>query len=190
MPNRRLEIWPVVLTIVVTVGACGGSAPSVTAQAPAPPSAALVGPSSSASTASSTPSASAPPTQDELRAAAALAYRKAVVPLNRTSRALWKKYGDTISLKARRTFCSKLDVATRTWIKALQAITWPTDTAADAKALIRAEASADANLRACAKATSSSSAHASWDRFLTFDDRSFEAANLVRLDIGLNPVPG
>lgn len=170
------------------VATCGGTQP-----VPASP-AIVLPPQSTAPSRSAAPSSSvapsATPTQDEVRATAANAYRRAVIPLNRTVKALFKKYGNATSLKSLKTFCSKLDVVTRSWIKALQAITWPTDTAADAKTLIRAEASADANLRGCAKATGSSSWYASWDLYVKFNNRSIEAANLVRLDLGLNPVPG
>jgi hypothetical protein len=170
----------------ILLAACGSATPvptPSTATSSVAPSLA-VAPSTTA-----TPSASVEPTQDEIRAAAARAYRKAVIPYNRTTTRLFKAYGKATTLKAWRTYCSKLDVATRTFIKAMQGITWPTDTASDAKALIRADAAADANLRSCAKARTAANWQRAWNLYVKATDRAHEAANLVRLDLGLQPVP-
>jgi hypothetical protein len=127
-------------------------------------------------------------TQDQIRAAAGRAYLAAVKPYNSTLKKLYNRYKDKTSLKALRTYCSKLDENLRKWISKLKTIEWPTDTASDAKALIKSNAAEDAHLRACAKAKT----QLAWLREFTLygkaGDKGVEAANLVRLDLGLDPV--
>jgi hypothetical protein len=130
-----------------------------------------------------------PPTQEEIRTAAAAAYLAAVKPYNRTNDRLWKQYKNKTSLKALRTYCSKKDVNLRTWIEKLQGITMPDDTRADAKQLIRWAAAEDVGLRQCAAAKTWAEWDRGWARFDRNADRATEYANLVRLDLGLPPVP-
>jgi hypothetical protein len=125
------------------------------------------------------PSASPVPTpvalsQDEIRKAAGAAYLAAVKPYNKTLDALNKAYRNKTDLPALRRFCSKLAANEHKWLSALHAIAMPDDTVSDTKSLIRSDASAEADLRSCAKAA----------------DRSHEAANIVRLDLNLSSVPG
>jgi hypothetical protein len=144
-----------------------------------------------ATAATSLQPSSEPPavSQDEIRLAAAAAYLAAVNPYNKTLARLNKKYENKTSLKARREFCAKLADNARTWLEALQAITYPDDTQGDARRLIRFVAAAEANLRSCAKAKS----FARWAETIGLaekaSDRAHEAANLVRLDLGLPSVP-
>jgi hypothetical protein len=142
------------------------------------PSVAAVVPSASPST----------PTQDDIRTTAAAAYRQAVLPGNKARKSLWKTYKDKTSLKAWLTYCSKLAVVTHTELVALKAITYPEDTAADAKILIRADAAGEADLRSCAVASNWAAWNKAFKLALKANDRAHEAANLVRLDLGLKSV--
>ena len=135
-------------------------------------------------------SPAAPPTQDELRATSGKAYLAAVKPYNKELDRLWKKYKNKTSLKASKAYCAKLDVTLRKWIVALQGITFPDDTKADAKQLIRWNAAKDAHMRTCAKARNFRVLNAAWAAWDTAADRAVEYANLVRLDLDLPPVPG
>jgi hypothetical protein len=181
--------------IVIAATACMPSAPNVSSNAPpstaaeisASPSGAA--PSPSAASPAVGPSAS-PMSQDDIRKVAANAYRRGVIPFNRTLTKITNKYSGATSLKSLRRYCAELDVALRAWIKVLQGITWPTDTAGDAKVLIRNEAANDADLRVCAKATTKLAWLQAWNLGIKANDRATEAANLVRLDLGLNPIPG
>jgi hypothetical protein len=135
-------------------------------------------------------SPSTPPTQDEIRLVAGKAYLAPVTPANKAFTALWKIYKNKTSLKANRQYCTKLATVMRAELLALQAIEYPEDTTADAKALIRADAASEADLRTCAKASN----FTAWNRAMSLadkaSDRAHEAANLIRLDLGLPPVPG
>ncbi|MEW6225996.1 MAG: hypothetical protein AB1627_15330 [Chloroflexota bacterium] len=147
-------------------------------------------PAASAGSPTASPEASPTPSQDEIRSVAADGYLAAVGPTNKAFTTLWKQYKNKTSLKAWRQYCAKLATTLRSELVALQAISWPTDTAADAKALIRSVAAQEANERSCAAAKT----WAEWRRFDTraykANLRSHELANLVRLDLGLPPVPG
>jgi hypothetical protein len=70
------------------------------------------------------------------------------------------------------------------------AVAYPDDTKADARVLIRADAAAEAQLRTCAKAKNFASWNSSWSRAVKANEKGHEPANLIRLDLGLPPVPG
>ena len=97
-----------------------------------------------------TPSPSPALTQEQIRAEAAAAYLAAVRPYNKELTRLWKLYKDKTTLKAARAYCVKLDANLRKWIASLQEITFPEETKADVKQLIRWGAAEDAQLRSCA----------------------------------------
>lgn len=122
--------------------------------------------------------------------AAAAAYRRAVIPFNEEEKRLFDKYKNTTALTPNRTFCKGLGAATKRWIAALRAVVWPTDTAADAKQLIRYEAAALAHLNGCQRAKTVAQWDAEWSKFESTNSHAAEYANLVRLDIGLKPVAG
>lgn len=176
-----------VTLLAIAIGACSpapGSQPTAQAVQASAASAAA------GTSAIQSPAPLPTPSQDEIRAAAAKAYRTAVIPSNREGKALWAYYKDKTSLKANRAYCTKLAANQRTLLLAMKAIVWPTDTASDAKILIRALASDDANMRTCAKAGNWAEWNRAWDLHNKASARSHEAANLVRLDLGLQPVPG
>ena len=182
---------------IILVG-CGGS--------PATPSSAIVAdavPSSAPTvtavptarpTPTATPTPLPPPTPapdpEAVRKTAGAAYLAAVAPYNKTIKTLWRQYRHKTSLSANKAYCSKLAANEHTWLLAMQKIVVPADTTADARALIRFAAGAEAHLRACAKAGTSASWLRSWNLARKANDRSFEAANLVRLDLGIAPIPG
>lgn len=111
-------------------------------------------------------------------------------PANAARDALYKKYKNARSLTVLRTYCAKLAKVEGTEAHALNAIVYPVDTAGDAKALVRADAAAEADLRSCAVARTTADWNSSWSLTIHANDRAHEAANLVRLDLGLPAVPG
>lgn len=184
----RLPLGVATLTLVLT--GCGAAAvgptPEVIYVTPEPE----VSGSPSPAAVATSPSPAATPSQEEMRSAAAKGYLAAVGPANKAADALWKQYKNKTSLKAWRQYCTKLAAVVHTELEGLQAIKYPADTASDAKILIRAMAGWGAQLRACSNAPN----WAAWNRAKNSADkansRAFEAANLVRLDLGLPPVYG
>lgn len=135
-----------------------------------------------------TPAATLDP--EAVRKAAGAAYLAAVAPYNKAIKTLYRENRNKTSLKASRTYCTKLADSERTWLLALQKIVVPADTTADVKALIRLSAADEAHLRSCAKSRSFADWNTAWDRAEKAFSKAVEAANLVRLDLGLPPVPG
>jgi hypothetical protein len=184
------------LIVLVVVGAlsaaaCGAtSAPLAASAAPT-----LEATSTSTSTASvspslapsapPSPSPSLPPTQEQIRLAARQAYLNAVTPANKARLTLYRQYKNATSLKSLKAYCGKLADASRLELAALNMIVYPDDTKADAKVLIRLDAAIEVDLRSCSKSTSM----ADWNHWYSIatkaNERGAEAANLVRLDLGL-----
>ena len=193
MNHRAFNASSAVL-LAIAFGACAGAtspvAPTTTTDGSTPPSASVAVDASSPPSAGAV--ATATPTLDPagLKAAAAKAYLAAVNPANKANDALFKKYKNVTSLAGNRTYCAKLAAVEHTELLALQAIAYPADTAADARLLIRAAAAVEADMRSCAKATNWASWNNSWNLGGKAGDRAHEAANLVRLDLGLPSVPG
>ena len=128
------------------------------------------------------------PTQDELRVTAGKAYLAAVKPANKAADRLWKQYKNKNSLSANRKYCAKIAVVDRTELLRLNAIDYPKDTVADVKNLIRHLAAEEAEFRSCAKARSLLNWYREWNLADKANTKGHEAANLVRLDLGLPPV--
>jgi hypothetical protein len=181
-----------ILVFAILLAGCAAT-PATAAQPTQPVATVSQAPSSSIGPpVSLVPSAnpSSTPTQDDIRLDAGKAYLAAVTPANKAFIALYKLYKGKTSLKANRQYCAKLATVTRTELLALQAIEYPTDTSADAKVLIRADAAIEADLRTCAKASNFTVLNHYWSLAIKTNDRAHEAANLVRLDLGLPSVPG
>jgi hypothetical protein len=141
--------------------------------------------------ASAAPSASPVPlTQDQIRKAAKKAYVAAVTPRNKAINVLWQQYRNKTSLSAWRQYCAKNATLDRNQLLALKKIVWPTDTAADAKVFMRNVAGEEAHLRSCAKSKNFASWNDSYALAGKAANRAVEAANLVRLDLGLASVSG
>jgi hypothetical protein len=178
----------VVLALVaaITAAACGANQPT-------PPDRASGGivaapaPASTMETPGHRPSAT--PSQDELRAAAAIAYRGAEIPFTQSLKKIDHMYDKAKDFDSWRAHCAALDGALRTWITALQAISWPTDAAAHAKYLMRVEAATDADYHSCATARTKEAYEQALQASGRFEDKVDEAERLVRLDLGLNPLP-
>jgi hypothetical protein len=174
--------------VAVSIVACGS------AVSPAPPAqlaATSPGPSSGAAPASSaSPSAAVTLTQDQIRTVAKAAYLAAVKPEAKAYASLYKAYQKTSSLAGARKYCAGLVAVDHKVLLALTVITFPDDTAADAKLFIRYVAAQEADERTCSKAKTWSD----WTRFdklaIKANERAHEAANLVRLDLGLPTVSG
>jgi hypothetical protein len=113
-----------------------------------------------------------------------------VKPYNKGLNTLYRQYRHKTSLKANKNYCAKMAKLEHTELLALKAITYPTDTAADVKALIRAGAASEADLRSCAKARSFADLIHWLNLSAKANGRAHEAANLVRLDLNLPAVPG
>jgi hypothetical protein len=180
--------------LAFAVAACGAAAPNQSSPAPLSAAAAAAPSTAQAPAASQSPSATPAPsislTQDEIRLVAGKAYLAAVKPQKAGYAKLFKAYQKSTSLAAARKYCAGLAAIDRKVLLALKAIEYPTDTAADGKVHIRYVASQDANERICAKAKTWSE----WSRFdklaTKANERAVEAANLVRLDLGLPPIGG
>lgn len=132
----------------------------------------------------------ATPSQDAIRKAAATAYLAAVKPYNSSIDTLYKQYRYKTSLAANKQYCAKLATVTHAESVALNVIVYPTDTAGDAKVVSRSDASAEADLRSCAIAASIADWNRFWNLSSITNQHGHEAANLVRLDLGLPSVPG
>jgi hypothetical protein len=181
--------------LAVAIVACRAAAPAAPIAAVATPQIVYVTPApaqAAAPSASPTaaPTQAAPASQDELRLIAGKAYLAVVKVSNKASDRLWKLYRYNTALKPSRTYCAKLGAVTRTELLGLNGIKYPDDTAADAKALVRSLAAMEADLRTCAKASSVAAWNQAWKLFGRAGDRGHEQANVVRLDLGLPPVPG
>jgi hypothetical protein len=146
------------------------------------------GPAASGPSTIATPTAT--PDQEAIRKATAKAYLAAVGPTNKAYETLATQYKNVTALKPNKMYCAKLAAADHAELVALQAIDWPKDTAADAKALTRNGAAQEAEERTCAKAATVSEWNQAWNLAGKANDRAHEAANLVRLDLKLPPVPG
>ena len=131
----------------------------------------------------------APRTQDEIRHVAAGAYDQAVIPTNRDRNDVFQRYKDKSSLKDRKVYCWKSAAVERDFLVALQGIDYPDDAAADAKALMRDEAAQVAELHACARAPNVSALNRAIHLANNARDRAHQASDLVRLDLGHNPLP-
>ncbi len=130
-----------------------------------------------------------PPTQDEIRQGAANGYAQAVIPTDRARDNLFKRYKNKTSLQDWKLYCWKLAAVERDVLVALQSFTYPDDAAADAKALIRDQAAHVAALRTCAKAPNVGALNRAMDLANKAQDRAHAASNLLRLDLGLDPLP-
>jgi hypothetical protein len=131
-----------------------------------------------------------PPTQDEIRKGAANSYAQAVIPIDRARNDVVQRYKDKSSLKDSKTSCWKLAYVERDFLVALQGMSYPDDAAAHARALIRDVAAQVAALRTCAKAPNISELNRAIDLANKAKDRAHEASNVLRLDLGLDPLPG
>ncbi len=131
-----------------------------------------------------------PPTQNEIREAAAHSYAYAVIETNRERNDVFQRYKNRSSLKDNKTYCWKLAYVERDFLTALHGVTYPDDAAADARALILDVGAQVAALRTCAKAPNASAVNRAMDLANKARDRAHEASNLVTLDLGLDPLPG
>lgn len=178
--------YSVALLIAVLVSACGASVPASGGAAPLGSSAVPLGASAGALTPSAAPSIS----QDQVIADAAKAHLALVTKYNKLFENLYKAYNNKVTLKAHREYCSKMAVVTHSQLLALKKVVYPDDTLADIKAMIKAIAAAEANLKTCAIAPNIAAWNRAWSLVEKAQDRAHEAANLVRLDLGLPSVPG
>jgi hypothetical protein len=188
--TRRSVLGPAIVLIVAACNA--GPQPTPTPLALVLPSAApvasVVPAGSAAATASQAPSLSATPDQQTIRKAAAAAYLAAAKRYNTATKALERKYPTFKNLTAARTYYRVSGRLEAAFIKAMKAITFPTDTASDAHALIRAETAIQA-LEAEGASVHSWSDVASVEAAMTKAGRnSSAAANLVRSDLNLPPI--
>ena len=131
-----------------------------------------------------------PPTQDEIRKGAARAYTQAVIPTDNARNDVLQRYKDRTSLKDWKTYCWKLAYVERDLLVALKGIKYPDDTKADANALLRDQAALVAGLRSCARAPNVRAMNRAIDLANEARDRAHETSNVVRLDLGLDPLPG
>ena len=131
-----------------------------------------------------------PPTQDEIREAAGRAYAQAIIPIDRARNEVLERYKNRTSLKEWKTYCWKLAYVERDFLVALKGITYPDDAKLAAKALIHEVATQVADLRTCAKAPDRNAVNRAIDLANKDRDRAHDALNLVRLDLGLDPLPG
>ena len=132
-----------------------------------------------------------PPTQDQIRKGAARFYAQLVIRTNRARNVVFQRYKNKTSLNDNKTYCWKLAFVERDFLVALQGPRWyPDDAAADVKALILGDAAQEAALRTCAKAPNVSALNRAIDLANKARDRAHEASNLLRLDLGLNTLPG
>ena len=143
-----------------------------------------------APTPTAVPTPSPTPDPEAVRKAAGAAYLAAVTPYNKRLDVLWKQYRYKTSLTANKAYCAELRDQ-RTYLRARVA---EDDRAGghdcrhegfDSRRL-----GEEARLRACSKATSVAGWQRAWNLATKANDRGLEAANLVRLDLGLPSVSG
>lgn len=178
------------VALAVVVAACG-TTPAVAS--PGVQSSTPVG-TENTITASAEPiesATSASPTlsEDELRSAAAEAYVSAAEVVNEASTALQERYRYAQTLEKLREYCSKVAEVYRTFDQAMLALVVPDDAEAAIEELVRTDSAAGANLQSCAVAESLKTWNRAWELARTAFDDAHEAANLVRLRLGLPPVP-
>jgi hypothetical protein len=172
--------------LLIALEACGSSA-QPTANAVGASASTLASEAAASPTAAPTPSPTL--SQDQIRSAAAKAYLAAVNKANATSRALNKKYATFASLAQARAYYKAVAALEATHLKALRAITYPTDTAGDAHSLIVKESALQA-LCIEGSAVKTVADLDSVQKAFTSTDRAVVAASdLVRGDLGLPPVP-
>jgi hypothetical protein len=190
--SRKLAAMKRLLVIVFLVGACTGStaAPAASTSDVLPTAAALAPTPTPVATPTAVPTPSPTPDPEAVRKVAGAAYLATVKVSNKAGDDLAKQYKNRTSFLSWKHWCSKAAKITRTEMLALKAITYPADTAADAKALIRFDAAEEANLRSCAKAKSWAGLAGDIKLFDKAGNKGHEAANLVRLNLNLPPVPG
>jgi hypothetical protein len=109
------------------------------------------------------------------------AYNEAIARIDHPS-------ADQPSLPDLRAYCANLAVARRPWIDALDEITWSAERASDAKALIEAEKATEEGFKSCAEAADTSDWFKMLDCGVLINRQAHEAARLVRMDLGLEPV--
>jgi hypothetical protein len=181
-------LLPLAVALVLVASACGSAvAPTPSGQASPLAVASVV--ASLTPTATPIPTPTATPDPETLRKAAGTAYLAAAKAINKGFNALNKKYPTFKTLKIARAYYKAAAVLDGAFLAALKKITFPPDTVADAKALIRAIAGDQA-------IAIEGSAVKSWSQLAsvakTAEQRSrvgSAAANLVRSDLNLPPVP-
>ena len=178
------------LAIAILVSACGGTverstpAPAATSSAPAAVNLATAGP-----TPTEVPTPSPTPDPEAVRKTAAAAYLVAAGSYNKANDALYMKYKtfDTLThvralYKARATIAGE-------FIAKVKKIIVPADTAADLHALIAKDAASQALEIEGSGAQSWTEVDSVIAALEKADRASSAAANLVRSDLGLPPIP-
>lgn len=184
------------ILVIVLVAACGSNPSPTTVPSVAIASEAAV-PTTQAATAgpttspTATPEPTPSPTADPeaIRAEAAKAYLAAAAVTNKASKKLDAKYKTFKSLKQARDYYRAAAKIDGTFIAALKKMTVPDDTKADLHSLIAKTAAAQA-LEIEGSAVKSWAAQGSVAASLTRAARAASAAaNLIRSDLGLPPIP-
>jgi hypothetical protein len=193
LSRRFLSAGAIALALALA-GCSAGAASLVPATPMAPtPAIAAASPSPSVvSTGSPQPSASPsePASQDQIRYVASRAYIQAANVSNRAGAALNKKYPTFTSIARARAFYKAAAGIEGTFIKGIRGLICPTDTVSDAHAFVARLAAVQA-LYIEGSVAKTVSDLVSVSNALTGADRAASAAaNLLRGDLGLPPVPG
>jgi hypothetical protein len=172
----------------VLVGACAAAAaPSVAALLPqASPSAEGLPTSPLASV---LPSPSASPDPEQVRKAAGTQYLAAAKVSNTASKKLDAKYGQTFTLKQARAYFTAAAKIEGTFLAAIRAIVVPADTATDMHTLIVRTTASQALYVELSKARTLRDVITADYDLRRVARNSSAAANLIRSDLGLAPVP-
>ena len=180
----------VILTIVV-FAACAGTAPPIAPATSASVSASSV--SGGIAVASAMPSASPSPSavlrQDEIRSAAARAYLAAVTTYNKANGKLATKYKTFDSAARARDYFAAAAKLTGALMKAMRAIVFPADSAADAHVVLTKLAAEQALEISGSAVTTLDQSNVIGPQIDKVSSAIRAASNLLRGDLGLPPVP-
>jgi hypothetical protein len=133
----------------------------------------------------SSPSATLDP--EVIRELAAAAFLRATPPYFGPRHPFEDQGASAASLPARQQYCTTLANKLQARLIALQNITFPPDTVAEARNLVRLTAFSARHLRTCAKDSTVSEWIIHWTDFVDANDRVRDAAYFVQLDLNIGP---
>ena len=180
--------------LLIALEACGSSAP-VTPGATAAllssqqaTATTTVVPPTPAPTSSPTPSPTL--SQDQIRTAAAKAYLAAAAIVNKANDSSYKKYKSKLNtLAGNRAYYKLSATITGTFLKSVRAIVFPTDSAADGHSLIVKNSTLQADELDASVDRTVAAMNTDIKHVNSADDAASAAANLIRGDLGLPPIP-